>query len=79
MSPNLFFQIFSGSYFLFLVIWLRLVQFRPKIGKKNKNIEPGAENKHSLEKEEKKLKECVQISDLCFEFVFAFNRTVSMS
>ena len=36
MSPTLFFQIFSRSYFLFLVIWLRLVQFQPKIGRKIK-------------------------------------------
>ena len=45
---NLFFSIFSRSYFLFLVIWLRRLQFQPKIGRqKNENIYPGPENKHS--------------------------------
>ena len=58
MSPNLFFQIFSRSYFLFLVIWLRLVQFQPKIGRNIKILSLGQKTNILKKKKTKKRSVC---------------------
>ena len=74
MIINLFFSIFSRSYFLFLVIWLRRLQFQPKIGRqKNKNIHPGPENKHSLKKAV-----CANFRSILW-ICFRLQKSVSMS
>ena len=46
---------------------MRHVQFQPKIGKEIKNIEPGAENKHSLAKKKKNLR------NVCKFQIYALN------